>query len=1354
MHHPSRLAAVLGLVLSVSSLAAPLRSFGQDPAPYPPSAAMEGSAAPSGGLPGDTANPQVGVDTAGHADAVGTRNGRTTRRRAPVAPANPLVLLDPNRPPGTSGEYPNAPGEYPSAGPEPAYPADPSQNGAVFSPSNGQPGSAPYGPADTFQNGGRGSSAPYSLDRAPFGVPYGVTPPATGNRLIPPVVTREPGDYTVQTDPSAPTSRRAAKPLPLFGYDFFQPARQIIIARRRALLPAPRPVRYPVRSNGNRSNGRPGQPVGPSGNGYNPNTYNPNSYNPNAYNPNPYNSNGYNTAPGGYGAGDNTGFNGDPALGYGAAALSGGPSNGAYQNGSYPNSTDPNGAYQNGAYQNGSAQNDPYAGGGQPGDYTGDGTYPGGPNGGDIGARRSADPYSANDPNAPGGAYGADPYGGGTFGSGGMGGDTLPGDVTSGPARRRSPNASGYDSQYNSQYNSQDPNAPYSGAAYPGGPYSSPSGFPGDASSTLGGDIQFPGDNALVQNGGANAVTGQIADPVSTLYKNVLASLPPNYQLQPGDSLTIRVNALTLAPREYTTTVDLQGGVNVEGVGRISVAGRTASQAEDALRARLSRLYRNVDVSISLRQLRTIQVTVSGAAFAPGTYTVPATATAFNLLNAAGGPTADGSLRDIRVLRGGRLVGSLDIYPLLGATGSGPFARAGDIALQPGDNIYIPGRLSRISVRGEVRQAAIYELTGRETLRDALRYAGGVKPSGVDQNVHIDTINSGTDRVIRDVNLRDKTKVASVPVFDGDTIDVASIRSIITNRVSIQGAVTQPGDFALTPGLTVSELIAKARGPLYNAYLDRADLLRLNADNTTTRVSVSIAKALDGDPTQNIPLKRFDQLRLYTLQDVSYLGRRLVTVRGAVQRPGLYTQSDNMKVSDLLLDSGGPLPDAYLNRAVLLHQRGDGTYAYAYVSLRDIDSGVASADLPVSDNDVLAVYKIGEAHFTPDHTVKVLGNVVAPGLYARGTEMRLSDLLKLAGAFKPGGGTRVSVAHARRPVSDKAVQVASAAIPAQNVSYAADQTVSSGTDLVLQDGDVVAVQGDGTLRDHPAVVTVTGMVLRPGPIFVQQGMHLSDAIKQAGGLRPEAFPEGAEFTRTSEALATTGQLNLAGVISRMSDMLNLSQAQRERAKANLELIQAAGSAASGTSSPSLIPGLGGAAASAPSNPNLAPLTATLAQNNLVTPGRLLTPSQLQPNGSVAVQLASALKRPGSIEDVLLKDGDTLVVPETPTTVQVVGAVFNARGVLYRPGQSIDYYIQRSGDFTPDAARDRIEVIHAGGGLIPASKAGALQPGDLILVPTKVLAEKIGKSGNGFSDFFQGLVGSAITLKVLSSVFGL
>lgn len=1169
----------------------------------------------------------------------------------------------------------------------------------------------------------RGNGPVYSGDLSP-------------NRLTPPATTAPPRNYTLNTDPYAPAARRG-RPLPLFGYDFFQPARQIIIARRRALLPPRRVPAYRQRPNGQRLN-RPGSPA----NGAAPGTNFPNGY-----------SNGYNNADSGYNGSPNT-FQNDTAAGYGAgvalgaAALGRGGINASgndYYNDNSQNTYSPNdqsnspyGTPDNSLNDNGS------------GDANGNGFNP--PYQPSARGSNAGNGYDSTDANNYANNYdsgynnNSDNNSDNNYGNS-SGYDTNS-DGTQNAPRRQPRRTNGFNDPYADPYAD-----PYSSNSYGGGDvYGS-----NTQTNATGSDIQFPGDDALIAGGG-NASFGQIADPVATLYRNVVSSLPPNYQLQPGDRISVRLSALTLTPRDLTVTVDPQGGITVAGVGRVTVAGRTITEAETALRQRLERLYRNVEVSISLSQLRTIQVTVSGAAFAPGTYNVPASATAFNVLNAAGGPTASGSLRDIRVLRSGRIVGTLDIYPLLGASTARPSAKSGDINLQSGDNIYVPARLSRVTVRGEVRQPAVFELKPGETLKDVLSYSGGIKPSGVDQTVHIDTY-SGVGRVLKDVNLADKPAVARVAVYDGDNINVASIRAILTNRVTIEGAVNQPGDYALTTGMHVLDLLQRAGGPLYNSYLGRADLVSLNADNTTTIHPISLDGALDGTGADNPLLKRFDRIRIYTQQQVAYLGRRQVTVRGAVQRPGLYTQSDNMHISDLLLRTGGPLPDAYLNRAVLLHQRGDGSYAYDYVSLSGVLTGNKTDDFTIQDNDVLAVYRIGEAHFTPNHTVKVLGDVVAPGLYARGDKMTLTDLLTLAGAFKPGGGTRVSIAHARRPLDAPVTQVGTrlasntAALPADTAAYDTQGALVSGRNLTLQDGDVVAVQGNGSLREHPGVVTVTGLVNRPGPIFITSGMRLSDAIKQAGGLRPEAFPQGAEFTRMTDALITTGQSNLAQVISQMSDLLNLSQYQRERAKASLALIAAAGSAASGSSGGLAIPGLGGQAAPAAS-PQVGGLIDSLRTINPVSQGRILTTSQLQPNGSVAVQLAAALKHPGGGEDVILKDGDTLVVPETPTTVQVVGAVIEARGVLYKPGENIQYYIQRAGDFTPDAARDRIEVIHAGGGLIPASKAGALQPGDLILVPTKVLAEQVGRSNGGFSAFFQGLVGSAITLKVLSSVFGL
>ena len=676
MHHPCffsirsrtvRLLAASGVLVAVSGLlTVPQRSAGQDPQ-FPPSASS-GTDSSGVNVPGDPSapNPSVGIDTAGHADVTATRNGRTTRQRLPAAPVNPLVLTDPARNPDVPGDYS----------------PDNSQSNSQTYPQNYPQTYPPSNSQDNDQRNLPNNSAENSRGYLP-------APPAPGNHLIPPVVTRQPGDYTVVTDPSSLGPRRYAKPLPLFGYDFFQPARQIIVARRRALLPVvPRFNRYNGYNSGYNNGNRTRQGLPSNLNGLRPN----NGYPAGSGNNSGYNYyNGYGNNNNGYGNSDGLNYGSDGALlGAGAALGAAGQMQGGYGQGGYgqpggygpgnngfdPNGFDPNqpgglnqpdsqypGNYSNSDgssnpnnYPNSNNSFNPNGSGSNSNNYSSSGGYP--DNSGSNAGNFDPNNNFSSDPNNT------------------LNNDPLNGDVTSNTVLRRRPMNSngGFNSQdpYSQDQYSQNPNYPnQNGSGY----NQNGDGFPGDAGTSLGSDIQFPGDDALVQNGTANAVTGQIADPISTLYKNVLASLPPNYQLQPGDALTVRYSALALAPREFTTTVDLQGGINIEGVGRVSVAGRTASQAEDTLRQRLARLYRNVDVSINLRQLRTIQVTVSGAAFAPGTYTVPATATAFNVLNAAGGPTATGSLRDIRVLRNGRLVGSLDIYPLIGANSASPGAK-------------------------------------------------------------------------------------------------------------------------------------------------------------------------------------------------------------------------------------------------------------------------------------------------------------------------------------------------------------------------------------------------------------------------------------------------------------------------------------------------------------------------------------------------------------------------------------------------------------------------------------------------------------------------------------------------------
>lgn len=837
----------------------------------------------------------------------------------------------------------------------------------------------------------------------------------------------------------------------------------------------------------------------------------------------------------------------------------------------------------------------------------------------------------------------------------------------------------------------------------------------------------------------ANAFN-QIINPLTQFTTNVIASAPTTYQLSGGDQVVVHIATPKLPPRDLTRLVDATGFLDLGDMGRFVVRGKTLDQVQTDLQQRTNRFYKNADVSVSLKELRTIPVTVQGEAVLPGGYNIPATITAINLLYQAGGPTEDGSMREIRVMRQGKQVGTLDMYKFFtGQTQT-------DIPLQSGDVIVVPPNGARVAISGEIRHAAQYELKPGETLKDVIKFAGDVKAAGVDQIVQLNTIEPGQNRVLKNVNLRDTAVVAALKLYDGDTVEIHSLRQIVDNKVTVKGAVTQPSDYALVPGMRVADLLRMARNPISEAYLGRASLLRWNSDNTTTLIPIDLARALDGDPVHNLPLMKWDSLEVYSQAEASFVGTRKIEVRGAVQRAGIYEYAQNMRVSDILLKAGGALPNA--ERIEIIHQHGDGTFGLDPVLIADVAHGDKARDVVLQDNDVVAVYTNRQAAFQSDHLVRIEGDVNTPGFYPRAEGMKLTDLLRLSGHFKPGANPRVVVAHARRSVDS----------PDNNtivsVQFNARQQCAPQDDLRLEDGDVVAVQGTGGIEDRPAVVRIIGAVNTPGPIILKnKHQRLSDAIAEAGGLRPEAFPEGAEFNRDPQNLNSKTQRALALDVSELNSLLNDSETNGARAKSDIDRIKALGSADSGGSL------IGGQQTTSVGNTAAGQAIAQeLSKHSLVTPPRRLTDKELDPSGNIAINLPAALdeaKRhvPG-IDDILLKDGDTIIVPETPTTIQVIGAVTNQRGVLYSPGKTLEFYVAQAGGFTPDSAKDRIVIIHAGGGIIPSKKARELRPGDVILVPTKVLVQKIADNHNGFGDFFKSLTSSAILFKVSTGLLGL
>jgi protein involved in polysaccharide export with SLBB domain len=223
-----------------------------------------------------------------------------------------------------------------------------------------------------------------------------------------------------------------------------------------------------------------------------------------------------------------------------------------------------------------------------------------------------------------------------------------------------------------------------------------------------------------------------------------------------------------------------------------------------------------------------------------------------------------------------------------------------------------------------------------------------------------------------------------VRLLDGDSVFVPSILPGIVNMVSLKGKVEHPGDYELKEGMRVSDLFSDDNQPLGEAYMERADIIRLNADGkTTTLIATNLGKALSKDIEHNIRLLPFDKIIVYSKWEIKFLPSRLVTVSGAVQRPGRYERSDGMTVMDLLVVSGGLMPDTDLKRADLLrYDYSSQKYLNIPINLVKAQADIRSDNILLKDSDTFTVYSLKDVEFTPDHKVDIHGAVQRPGIQA------------------------------------------------------------------------------------------------------------------------------------------------------------------------------------------------------------------------------------------------------------------------------------------------------------------------------------------------------------------------------------
>src|SRR3990170_802393 len=397
--------------------------------------------------------------------------------------------------------------------------------------------------------------------------------------------------------------------------------------------------------------------------------------------------------------------------------------------------------------------------------------------------------------------------------------------------------------------------------------------------------------------------------PVDTL------PVSPDYLVGPGDEVKISIWGKINA--DYTAEIDNDGKISVYQIGMLYLTGLTFSEVKETIEKAFSRNYRpeEVKINVSLGRLRTITVFVVGKAQKPGSYTVSSLSTLINALFAAGGPSKNGTMRDIQVKRNGVTITNFDFYDFL-LKGD----KTKDIRLLPEDVIFIPPVGPLTAVIGYVNTPAIYELKTETTVKEVLELAGGLSDIAFKGKLtEIERIIDNKYVTVYNANIEDP-KTADFNVRGGDLIKIFPV--ILDKRVvRLIGAVQRQGEYGIGTGLTVKALLSIGGGLQYYAYTDEAEITRITVTQQgpeTTKIMINLKKALDGDPQHNIMLQENDYLFVKSVPEWELY--RTVTISGEVRFPGVYTIMKGEPLSALIKRAGGFTDKAYLKGAIFTRE--------------------------------------------------------------------------------------------------------------------------------------------------------------------------------------------------------------------------------------------------------------------------------------------------------------------------------------------------------------------------------------------------------------------------------------------------
>jgi protein involved in polysaccharide export with SLBB domain len=584
-------------------------------------------------------------------------------------------------------------------------------------------------------------------------------------------------------------------------------------------------------------------------------------------------------------------------------------------------------------------------------------------------------------------------------------------------------------------------------------------------------------------------------------------AIPDNYVLDAGDELAINIFGISQA--DYLYTIEEDGFIRPAGLYKIYLRGVTFGEAKIMLRKRFALGYRfqNDQFNMSLTAARTVTVNIYGEVNNPGSYTISALNNVFNALVVAGGPAKSGSIRNIKILSNNkeRIV---DFYDFITNN-----TVSTNLNLSNGDVIYIPKISKKVSTRGNafLDGAWTYELKEGESLNEFLTIVGGVIDADLIQYIQLQT-REGEMKVVRDYPYADAVR-QNLPLKNNDVVVIAQNTFHANNYYHVGGAVRRPGGYELEVGDKVSTAISKAI-LAKETFSEVAYIKRSYTDGSQKLIKVDVEAISIGDTSADIELQERDELTFFLKSN--FQDTFSIRVSGAVREPGTFEISagKTWTVYDLLFLAKGYKENATQFGFVVSQDITNSNLGgYKIVNLKKaFENPKSEANIVLSPGDKLVVPTTMD--YTDDYVVKISGAVRKPSTFKYNKNLKLQELILLAGGLKLEAATnRIDIY--RLDITENE--------PTTTLSYSITinrdiDPLNIGSDFKLKPFDHIVIRSAPEF-ENIQFVTIKGEVKYPGIYAIMEyNEKISDIVNRAEGLTKEAFPEAGTIVRTAEGI--------------------------------------------------------------------------------------------------------------------------------------------------------------------------------------------------------------------------------------------